>query len=564
MNDKRVTINTIPTGVPGLDRVLGGGLPEYSFNMIAGSPGTGKTTLSQQIMYANASQERSVLHFTVLGEPTLKMLRYQQQFEFFDGDKVGEVIRYRDLTEEVLSGDLDRVLEAIVREVQVGNPEIVVVDSFRTLMRANTRDRLSGETAVEAFLQQLSLHLASWEATSFLIGEYTEAEIRNNPVFTVADGILWLHHAVERNSTIRKLQVLKLRGQAPIPGLHTFRITNRGLQVFPRTEVRLDPPTRPRPSGRLATGISGLDAMMGGGIPAGDSILLAGPSGSGKTTAGTHFIAAGMREGERAVIAIFEESPENYAARAGNLGMDLESMVERGDLRIVYLRPLDLSADEALCEIQDAVQEIDASRVLIDSLSGFEIALVQTNRDDFRESLYRMVIALTRAGVTVMMTVEITEEFTALRFSTHAISFLTDDLILQRYVELDGSLRKALAVVKMRGSMHGKEWRLYEIGDEGLILGDSLDSYRGIVSGVPVPRQELGLPPIGLTLVEAEVLRVLARIGPNGRPTLASATGIPAHEIDRALDRLVALEFVVPQEVDGEAVYDVAARSLKV
>jgi circadian clock protein KaiC len=169
MNDERVAIQSLLTGVPGLDRVLGGGLPEYSFNLIAGAPGTGKTTLSQQIMYANASPERPVLHFTVLGEPPLKMLRYQQQFGFFDAAKVEDTIRYRNLSEEVLSGDLGRVLDAIVAEVERAEPEIVVVDSFRTVVRS-AGGGVGGEMAVQEFLQRLSLHLASWETTSFLLG----------------------------------------------------------------------------------------------------------------------------------------------------------------------------------------------------------------------------------------------------------------------------------------------------------------------------------------------------------------------------------------------------------
>jgi circadian clock protein KaiC len=562
MNDNRVEITTLSSGVPGLDRVLGGGLPEYSFNLIAGAPGTGKTTLSQQIMYANASAERHVLHFTVLGEPPLKMLRYQQQFGFFDSTKVEETIRYRNLSEEVLTGELGRVLDAIVTEVDRSEPEIVVVDSFRTVVRSAERGSVA-ELAVQDFLQRLALHLASWEATSFLIGEYLEAEMRDNPVFTVADGILWLSQQTERNSTLRKLQVLKMRGTAPMPGLHTFRITEDGVKIFPRTDVRVDVPDVAPPTGRLSTGVEGLDALLNGGIPAGDSALVAGPAGSGKTVLGTHFVVEGVRRGERSVIAVFEENPEAYAARAATLGMDIGEMVERGDLRIIYLRPLDLSADEALHEIQNAVEEAGASRLVIDSLSGFEIALTQSVRDDFRESLYRMVTAMTRARVTVLMTVEVTEEYTSLRFSPHAISFLTDDLILQRYIELEGQLRRVLSVVKMRGSDHSKDWRAFRITDRGLVVGPVLSEYRGILSGIPVPREDSSRSYAGLVDEEIGILRALEEIG-QGTPARVAEQGNTTEEIaGRALDRLVALNYVLGQEESGELVYRVAARSLK-
>jgi circadian clock protein KaiC len=560
MNEHRVRIRTLPTGVPGLDRVLGGGLPEYSFNLIAGAPGSGKTTLSQQIMYANASAERPILHFTVLGEPPLKMLRYQQQFAFFDPAKVGGAIQYRNLSEEVLSGDLGRVLESIVAEVESSEPEIVVVDSFRTMMTsASSR---GGEVAVQSFLQELSLHLASWEITSFLIGEYQDDEARVNPVFTVADGILWLSQVVDRNSTVRKLQVLKVRGQAPMSGLHTFRITENGLRVFPRTDIRIDTPQRARPGGRLSTGVPGLDALLGGGIPAGDSVLLAGPAGSGKTVTGSHFVSEAVREGKTAVIAVFEESPQAYLERAASLGIDLSSMVDQGSVRVIYLRPLDLSADEALQEIQDAVDEIGADRLVIDSLSGFEIALAQTFRDEFRESLYRMVAALTAAGITVLMTVEVTEEFNSLRFSPHAISFLTDDLILQRYVELDGQLQRVLSVIKMRGSQHSKEWRAYEITRTGVVIGKSLSDYRGIISGIPVPRHEPRAFP-GLTETEESVLRILEQKGAATVADLAPlAPSVAEDELRAALERLVALNYALRQTRDEAPVYRVAARSL--
>lgn len=280
MSDDRNTLKMLTTGVPGLDRVLGGGLPEYSFNLIAGAPGSGKTTLAQQIMFANASKERPVLHFTVLGEPPMKMLRYQKQFDFFDSSKVENVIRYRNLSEAVLTGDLEQVLDGIVSEVERSNPEIVVVDSFRTVVRTS-QAHSGAEAALQRFLQKLSLHLTTWEATSFLIGEYMTNEVRDNPVFTVADGIIWLHQAVERNTTVRKLQAVKVRGTAPVPGLHTFRITERGVRVFPRADTVFDVEDNAgnRPTGRLSTGIAGMDDLLGGGIPAGDSALLAGPSG---------------------------------------------------------------------------------------------------------------------------------------------------------------------------------------------------------------------------------------------------------------------------------------------
>jgi circadian clock protein KaiC len=444
-------------------------------------------------MFGLATAERPALHFTVLGEPPLKLLRYQQQFEFFDSDKVEKIIRYINLSHEVLQRDLGAVLDSIVREVAQANPSVVVVDSFRTVVRStrSTNNRDVGALELQGFLQQLAMHLTTWQATTFLVGEYLDAEMQDNPVFTVADGIVWLYESVERNSSVRKLRVVKMRGQAPLPGLHTLRITDAGMHVFPRIIKRIAETDNPRPNRRLSTGVAELDEMLRGGIPAWDSVLIAGPSGSGKSALGGQFIAAGLTQGEPGVIAVFEERPKEYLARAKSFGADLDAMTAKGLLEVLYLRPLDLSVDEALLEIQAAVIRVKAERLVIDSLSGFELALAPTFREDFRESLYRMVGALTGAGVTVLMTAEVGISFTDLSFSASLISFLTDNIILQRYVEMDGELTKVLAVVKMRGSDHDKSLRAYELTEHGLVVGEALTDYSGIITGVAHRRSEL-------------------------------------------------------------------------
>ncbi len=481
---KKVVIRQLPTGVRGLDDILGGGLPEFSFNIIAGAPGCGKTTMAHQILFANATPQKPALYFTVLGEPALKMLRYQQLYTFFDPAKLNKAIRFINLSEVVLEKDLGAVLEEIMKEVKAVKPSMVVVDSFRTVVRKAMGT--DGETALQSFIQRLALFLTSWQATTFLIGEYTEGELRDNPVFTVADGLFWLTQNAERNSVVRKLQILKLRGQNTVPGLHTVRITDDGMQAFSRTLGMVWKKERSQSRKRLSIGVPEVDQMLGGGIIEGDSLLVAGPSGTGKSALATQFLAEGLKRGEPGVGAIFEERPQGYLARAKMFGLDLQKSIDEGKLELLYLRPLDLSVDETMQEILDAVKRVKAKRLVIDSLVGFEMALAPGFRVDFRESLYRMIAALTGAGVTVFTTVEIEDTFTSFEFSHYTISFLTDDILRLRYVEIDGQLRKVLVVVKMRGSYHSKDIREYVITDKGFVLiGPRHTDYVHLTSGIP-------------------------------------------------------------------------------
>jgi circadian clock protein KaiC len=479
-----VPIRKLATGVRGLDEIMGGGLPEFSFNIITGGPGCGKTTLAHQILFANATRNAPALYFTILGEPAIKMLRYQQQYSFFDLTKLNTAIRFVNLSDVVRDKDLNAVFAKIAKEVAETAPKFVVVDSFRTVQRKSMSG--AGEIEFASFVQRLAEFLTSWEATTFLIGEYEPSEMLSDPVFTVADGLFRLTQVAERNSVVRKLQIQKLRGQASVPGLHTIRITNDGMQAFSRTLGLTEGKAKTFSRQRVTLGIPELDKMLGGGIFKGDSLLVAGPTGSGKSAIATQFIAEGLRKGEPAVMAIFEERPLEYTGRAGNFGMDLKTPQEREKLKILYLRPLDLSVDETMQEILDAIKEVGAKRLVIDSLAGFEMALAPGFRMDFRESLYRMIGALTGAGVTILSTVEVEESFQKLNFSHYSVSFLTDDIIRLRFVEIDGQLRKIMFVVKMRGGNHSKDIREYIINDKGvMVTSPRKTEYYGLITGIP-------------------------------------------------------------------------------
>ena len=403
-NQGKPRLHCLTTGIPNLDSILGGGVPEYSFNLVAGEPGSGKTTLCHQIAFANASSERPALYFTVIGEPPLKMLRYQQQFTFFDPAKVNKSIHFINLGQEA-ANDLGKSLKILMGEVEPRSPSVVIIDSFRSLTRLGTPNMTEKEGTLQTFLEHLAHHLTSFETTTFMVGEFGSREPSEDAIFTIADGILGLSQNLNRNSMVRKIQAVKMRGQDTQPGLHTFRITQAGLEVFPRMVKPIEKTSTSDAARHISTGIAGLDEMLGGGTVAGSALLIAGPAGSGKSTVAIQFLGEGVRENEPGVLAMFEETPSKYVEQAAGFGLNFQKMADQNMLKLVYLRPLDLSVDETLHEIQRAVEEIGAKRVVIDSLTGLEIALAPTFEEDFRESLYRLIGALTGAGVTILMTV---------------------------------------------------------------------------------------------------------------------------------------------------------------
>jgi circadian clock protein KaiC len=476
MNTDKARIPSLLTGVPGLDRVLGGGLPELSFNLIAGPPGSGKTTLAHQIMFALATPERPALFFTVLGEPPMKMLRYQQQFDFFDSGKIGQAIRFVNLADVTVAGDLGAVLARIEAEVEAHRPALVFVDSFRSVALAGQQGS-QAFISMQQFLQQLGMTLSCWQATTFLIGEYFD-ESDPSPVFTVADGLLWLRQSFDRNSMVRKLEVSKMRGQPTLPGLHTFTIDRSGVRVYgPPIAVLPNPeaPAGERP--RLKLGVPALDEMLGGGLPRGYSVLVAGPSGSGKSILAGAFLLEGARCGETGVIAAFEQRPTQ------SRGSCIASLIDSGQVAVIETGSLSLSVDEVAGLLLAEVQRVGATRVVIDSLSGFELALAPTFRADFRESLARMVSALALSGVTVLMTSELEDRYYELRFSPYGTAFLTDAIIVQRYIEIESRLQRVLAVVKVRGSAHSDALRMFSIDADGIHIGDMLPEHQGLLGG---------------------------------------------------------------------------------
>lgn len=480
MTDK-VSLGKLATGVPGLDILLGGGLNEFSFNLITGAPGCGKTTLAHQIMFSVANPQCRALFFTVLGETPLKMLRYQQQYSFFEMDKVGPAIRYVNLAADLRAGDYSGVLERITREVEDFGPSLVFVDSFRSVIQTG-KPGFEGMNELQFFVQELGTRMTSWMATTFLIGEYQHNEVEANPITTVADGMISMNQQHENNAVVRKIRVVKMRGQAHMSGSHTFRISDDGLRIYPRL---LPPLADDRIPGvpvdgekrRIPTGVAGLDEMLCGGLPQGHSMLAIGPTGCGKTILGSTFLRAGVERGEKGVMLNFEKG----TARLRNA--ELAAMVQEGQVTVVESRRVDLTVEEFEEALMEAIDRTGARRVVIDSLSEFSLYLAPECRRNLRDGIFHILSSLAKRGVSALVTTGLDERTLNMNHARADIAYLTDAIVAMRYAEVDGHVRRYIGIVKVRGSNHSNELREYRITDDGIEVDPVPAQVNGVLFG---------------------------------------------------------------------------------
>ena len=370
-----------------------------------------------------------------------------------------------------------------MREVEDFGPGLVFVDSFRSVMQS-ARSGNEGLSDLQQFIQELGSRMATWQATTFLIGEYSQADIEANPIITVADGMITLHQAEEDNSALRKLRVNKMRGQGHMTGAHTMRIGDDGIRVYPRllpplADDRLPGVPVDRNPRRISTGTAGVDELMHGGLPQGHTMLVAGPTGAGKTIMATRFLQAGVALGEKGVALFFEKG----TARLRNA--ELAEIIQEGHVTILESRSLSLSAEELMDEMCAAIDRTGATRVVIDSLSEIGLFLAPEVRKELRVAVFRTLTELAKRGVSALVTVGMEDDYTRLTFGPDELCFLTDAVLSLRFVEYEGALRKFMTVVKVRGVDHSTELREYRITGQGIEVHAVPPQLNGIMLGRP-------------------------------------------------------------------------------
>ena len=475
MNANERNLERLATGSEDLDRILGGGLPVRSINLIAGEPGAGKTLFALQMIFHLARQGHKCLYLTTLSEPSLKLVGYMQNFSFFDESLLDRAVVFADIGAVIRGKNEEAILNEISARVQRDEPVVVVIDSFKALRE------MIRESEFRTFVYDLAVQMAGWGAASLLVGEYSEAEIATNSEFAIADGIIRFINRQQELSLVREVQVLKLRGADFVTGRHFFEIGADGLTFYPR--VRSPPVAGDAisPGDRVSTGVAGLDAMLGGGVPRASATVVQGGTGTGKTLLAMHFLIEGARRGEAGIHFTLEETPDQLRGIAQGFGWDLPALEKRKLLTLAYVSPVELSTDAFLNRARQQVQQLGARRAVLDSLTSMALGVDSERR--FKELVYAMTKHFRALGVTLQMNMEIAELLGSAQISGYGISFAADNVIQLKYVEVNGGLDRGIFVLKARGVRHGTQVRAMTLEADGIRVGSRFQGARGVLMG---------------------------------------------------------------------------------
>ncbi len=449
----------IETGVRNLDALFMDGLPKGSVTVIAGSPGTGKTVLSQQICFHNASGEKRVLYFSTLSEPTAKTLRYLKQFKFFDPRKLDDGVQFVDLGALLKINSLEEAAKAIMAQVKQVKPAIVVIDSFKSF-----DDLAHSKEELRKFGYELAINLMAWESTTFLLGEYGADDIQTNPLFSIVDGMIVLSQRAESGEQQRFIQVVKMRGSNHSRDEHAFSITPSGIEIFaPRVTIQRE--DRGPTKDRCMTGITKLDKLLGDGIPRGSSLLVGGVAGTGKTVLLMEFLYRGAQAGEKGIVFSFEETEERLRASARGLGWDFDHEVDRKMIEIVFIPQPNIRVEEHLLMMKERIEQAQAKRVCVDSASVFLHKI--KDPQIAREKTFQLATIIQNSQAVGFFSTDIPYGSGDIsRFGVEET--VVDGIILLSSTEEGMDRQRYLEIYKLRNTAHLKGRHKMTIGQGGL------------------------------------------------------------------------------------------------
>lgn len=454
----------VTSGNAQLDEILDGGFPASSVNIIMGEPGSGKTILAERLVFANAVLgDRPILYLTTLSEPLEKVVRYLQGLAFYDEEMLASgTVVYESIAEELHSGGIGALVPRLKTAIKTLTPKIVVIDSFKAI-----HDIATSVPDMRRMLYELAGLLAAYDTTVFLLGEYGDEDVAVFPEFAVADGMLQLVRRPRGTRDDRFLRVLKLRGSSYLEGLHAFRLTGNGLAVHPRLTSPGVPRQYDAREDRILTGTKGLDAMLGGGLWAGSSLLVAGPTGAGKTTLALQFILEGLMRGEAGLYVNFQENPTQLARAISSLGWTMDDAFASG-LHLLYASPVEMQIDSILTALFATIERGNVQRVVIDSLGDLVGAAEDSNR--VFNYLYALGQNLAVRHVSNLMTLETRQ--LAEHVLAGQISALSDAIVILGTERNGDRVRRTLQVTKARGLEHELDVRSMLITAAGVEVVD--------------------------------------------------------------------------------------------
>lgn len=471
----------ITTGVSGLDHILQGGLVAGGSYILQGRPGAGKTVLANQIAFHRTSSGEQVLYVTLLAEAHEHLFSLLSTLSFFDRSKIGAGIDYLSAFREMKEEGLRAVVDVLRRELIRKKPTLFILDGL-----LNAREQAETTLDIKTFVAELQGNAGFGGCTTLFL---TSARLQDqSPEHTMVDGVIDLKDEVFGARAVRMLEVRKSRGSASLRGLHQFEITNAGVVIHPRIEA--GPVRRPEsPSlftSRISTGVSDLDARIGGGLASSSLTLIVGPSGSGKTSLGLNFLAQ-ANEATPALHFGFYEGPERLKIKARSMGLDLEGPLSSGALQIVW-QPLAENLLDALgAKLLRHVREQGTKCLFIDGLGAFKRAAIVPQR--IVEFFAAIASELQALGVTTLATWEMQELFgEGLHTPAPEISAIVENILLIRFAEYRSRMRRVFTVLKLRDSDFDPCPKELLIGPSGMklapILGEAKDSTEGGVQSV--------------------------------------------------------------------------------
>lgn len=468
----------LSTGVLNLDLILGGGITEGDMLLVLGGAGTGKTTVTMQMAFGLARSGRNAVYVSALSEAPTRLIEHARQFTFFDQDLIGKRVFLLSVY-PLVKDSLDRLRDGMLQTAQQHGAALLVLDGLMTI-----HDLHPDVPQVRTFIYELGAALAALGTTTVITSGAAERPGGLPlPELTVADGVVEMAMVNIGTQTTRTIRVAKMRGQAPLLGLHSVAIDSGGVRVFPRIESVFKPKDVGLDRERVPTGLDELDAMMHGGPLAASTTVLAGALGTGKTLTSLHWVIGGARRGEKSLFVGFRESPAQLVGKANHFGIDLRGLMDAGLIKIVHLPQVDLVPDELSWEILSHVDRMKPRRLALDSITEVEQAVVDERRR--RGFMYALARILRQKGVTALVTKEVSQVVgPELDFSETPLAMLAENLILMRYVEFRGELYRVLSVLKMRDSEHDRSIRQYAITDKGLKVLTKLESGEGLLTGI--------------------------------------------------------------------------------